>query len=99
MTTLAIIGGGITGRTLAFTLAKEKKNYSRILIFQSECFARACSWNSTAIVAPRGVTVGHSDLGDIISNAFHQFKRHVLEDAPLGVYPIMQEAGSAARCS
>lgn len=97
MTTLAIIGGGIAGRTLAFTLAKEKKNYSRILFFQSESFAKACSWRSTAIVAPRGVTKGHSALGDFLMDSYECFKSHWLEDAPQGVYPIMQYTGALTK--
>lgn len=97
MTTLAIIGGGIAGRTLAFTLAKEKKNYSRILLFQSESFAKACSWRSTAIVAPRGVSSGHSPLGDLILESFISFEKHFKEDRPEGIYPIKQFTGALTK--
>ncbi len=97
MTTLAIIGGGIAGRTLAFTLAKEKKNYSKILFFQSESFVKACSWNSTAIVAPRGVTRGHSALGDFLMDSYAAFKDHWLKDSPQGVYPIIQYTGAETK--
>lgn len=90
MTTLAIIGGGIAGRSLIYALAKQKKNFSKIILFDSQNFARACSLNSTAIVASRGVTRGHSELGDVILEAFETFHEHVQNDGPLGIYKITQ---------
>lgn len=90
MTTLAIIGGGIAGRSLIYALAKRKKTFSKIFLFDSDEFAHTCSLRSTAIVAPRGVSGGHSELGDLIFAAFQTFATHVCEDSPLGVFPITQ---------
>lgn len=90
MTTLAIIGGGIAGRSLIYALAKKGFSASEILLFDSDNFARTCSLRSTAIVAPRGVTTGHSDLGDTIAEAFRTFSSHVELDKPQGVYSITQ---------
>lgn len=94
MTTLAIIGGGIAGRSLLFTLAKEGSNYSQILFFESPVFAPACSHHSTAIVAPRGVSAGHSTLGDLLLAGFTSFDEHVKTDSPAGVFPIHQYTGA-----
>lgn len=85
MTTLAIIGSGIASRSLLYTLAKEKKSYSRILVFSSESFAPACSLRSTAIVAPRGVRRGVSPLGDQIMDGYDVFLNHAKHDHPQGV--------------
>lgn len=90
MTTLAIIGGGIAGRSLIYALAKAPKTFSKIYLFDSDAFAHTCSLRSTAIVAPRGVSSGHSDLGDLIFAAFQTFSMHVRQDSPQGVYPITQ---------
>lgn len=90
MTTLAIIGGGIAGRSLIYALAKQKKTYSKIFLFDSDDFAHTCSLRSTAIVAPRGVSDGVSDLGDLIATSFKTFSAHVQKDSPRGVFPITQ---------
>lgn len=97
MTTLAIIGGGIAGRSLIYTLAKKKYFSSEIILFDSDNFAKTCSIRSTAIVAPRGVTTGHSDLGDTIAAAFATFAAHVQRDNPQGVYPITQYTGALTK--
>lgn len=97
MTTLAIIGGGIAGRSLLYTLAKKKKNFSSIVLFDSDSFARTCSLRSTAIVAMRGVTVGHSDLGDLLVAAFKTFSEHINLDRPQGVFPITQYSGATSK--
>lgn len=97
MTTLAIIGGGIAGRSLLYTLAKKKKNFSSIVLFDSDSFARTCSLRSTAIVAMRGVTVGHSDLGDLLVAAFKTFSEHINLDRPEGVFPITQYSGATSK--
>ncbi len=97
MTTLAIIGGGIAGRSLIYTLAKRKNIFSNITLFDSDSFARTCSLRSTAIVAPRGVSAGHSDLGDLLLAAFQTFAQHVEEDRPLGVFPITQYTGAITK--
>lgn len=90
MTTLAIIGAGIAGRSVLWALAKQKKNYSRIVLFDGENFLNKCSLHSTATVALRGITKGHSDLGDTLVESFERFQKHVLEDGPEGVFPIRQ---------
>jgi glycine/D-amino acid oxidase-like deaminating enzyme len=95
LTTLAIIGGGIAGRSLIYALAKRKKAYSKIVIFDSDLFAKTCSLRSTAIVAPRGVSEGHSELGDLILSGFKTFVAHVEEDRPQGVFPIVQFSGTS----
>lgn len=97
MTTLAIIGGGIAGRSVIYTLAKEKKCYSEILLFDSDSFAHSCSLRSTAIVAPRGVSTGHSDLGDLLVEGFKTFSEHVMKDKPSGVFPITQYTAALTR--
>lgn len=90
MTTLAIIGGGIAGRSLIYALAKKKKNFSKMTLFDSESFAPACSLRSTAIVANRGVTTGHSPLGDLLVAGHKTFSQHFFSDSPAGVFPIHQ---------
>lgn len=90
MTTLAIVGGGIAGRSLIYALAKKKKNFSKITLFDSESFAPACSLRSTAIVANRGVTTGHSPLGDLLVAGHRTFSQHFYSDSPAGVFPIQQ---------
>ena len=97
MTTLAIIGGGIAGRSLIYALAKQEKIFSEILLFDSDAFAHSCSLRSTAIVAPRGVSTGHSDLGDLIFAAFKTFSAHVEKDIPAGVFPITQYTGAITK--
>lgn len=94
MTTLAIIGSGILGRSLIYTLAKEQKQFEKIVLFYSDKFAFPCTLHSTAIVAPRGVTAGHSALGDEILEGFKVFSEHVMLDQPAGVERIMQYTGS-----
>lgn len=94
MTTLAIVGSGILGRSLLYTLAKEKKSYEKITVFSSETFTFPCSLHSTAIVAPRGLSRGHSPLGDLLLESFSAFKEHVELDSPLGVQKVSQWTGA-----
>ncbi len=96
MTTLAIIGGGIAGRSLLYALAKEKNLFSEIILFESD-FASACSLNSTAVVASRGVTLGHSPLGDKLYHAFQTFVKHTQEDKPDGVEKTHQYTGGCSQ--
>lgn len=97
MTTLAIIGGGIAGRSLIYALAKQKKIFSKIVLFDSSDFATPCSLNSTAIVAPRGLTPNLSELGDTLINAFATFSQHVRTDSPHGVYPVTQYTAAVSK--
>src|SRR5690606_31118365 len=63
---------------------------SRIVIFDAQNFLNKCSLHSTATVALRGITKGHSDLGDTLVESFENFKSHFLNDSPEGVFPIRQ---------
>lgn len=97
LTTLAIIGSGILGRSLIYTLAKERKQFEKIVVFHSDKFAFPCTLHSTAIVAPRGVTAGHSKLGDEILEGFRIFSDHVKLDQPSGVQTITQYSGATTK--
>lgn len=97
MTTLAIIGSGIAGRSLLYALAKEKIFPSKVLLFHSEKMSPPCSFASTAIVAPRGVTTGHSELGNLLVEGFDVFRRHVAQDSPFGVEEITQTTGASSK--
>jgi glycine/D-amino acid oxidase-like deaminating enzyme len=97
LTTLAIIGAGIAGKSLVYQLAKERKKYSKILLFDSPAFAFPCSMHSTAIVAPRGVSLGHSPLGDLLHAGWVFFQQHVKSERPAGVYAIEQYTGSLSK--
>jgi len=89
--TLGIIGGGIVGKSLLFSLACEhRQKYDRVVIFESEDFAPACTLRTTSIVAARGVLPGIGPLGDSIHQGILDFKDHVKKFAPQGVYPIYQ---------
>jgi glycine/D-amino acid oxidase-like deaminating enzyme len=94
LTTLAIIGSGIAGRSLIYTLAKEQKAFEKITLFCSDNFF-PCTLNSTAIVAPRGLSRGHSPLGDILMDGFELFSHHVVADLPSGVEKIVQYTGAS----
>lgn len=96
MTTIAIIGGGIAARSLLYTLAK-KKYSGKILVFYSDDFAFPCSLHSTAIVAPRGVSTGHSSLGDDLFEGFNCFSQHVESEKPSGVVKILQYTGALTK--
>lgn len=94
MTTLAIIGNGIAARSLLYSLAKAPKVFSKILIFDSQSLANPCSFHSTAIVAPRGVTRGNSELGNLLVDGFTAFAEHFEKDLPDGVQEIVQYTGA-----
>lgn len=97
MTTLAIIGGGIAGKSLLFALAKSKKKFAKILLFDSDSFAHTCSLRSTAVVAPRGVSTGHSELGDLLLAGYQTFSEHVGRDLPAGVFSITQYSAATTK--
>jgi glycine/D-amino acid oxidase-like deaminating enzyme len=97
LTTLAIIGGGIAGRSLLYALSSEKFSFSKVFLFDSLPFSSSCSLNSTGIVAPRGVTPGHSPLGDLLIQGLDCFRTHVEGDSPVGVYPITQYTSAVTR--
>ncbi len=97
MTTLAIIGGGLVGRSLIYTLAKEEKKISKVTLFSSDKITSPCSLNSTAVAALRGITKGHSSLGDQLVDGFDFFSRHIEEAQPLGVEKIIQYNGATEK--
>lgn len=97
MTTVAIIGGGVAGLSLAYVLAKRSNPPQKILVFDSDSFAPACSLRSTAIVAPRGVSAGYSELGDELVAAFTCFKQHIEVDKPQGIFPVKQFSGASTK--
>jgi hypothetical protein len=97
LTTLAIIGNGIAGRSLLFNLTRENNKFQKILLFSAPAFLKPCSFYTTSIVAPRGVTSGHSDLGDLIVEGFSDFSEHVKKDKPSGIFPISQFTGATTK--
>ena len=90
MTTLAIIGSGILGRSLIYSLAKEQKPLEKITLFYSDNIVSPCTYHSTAIVAPRGLSGGLSPLGDMLIDGLGIFSNHVEMDQPAGVEKIIQ---------
>jgi glycine/D-amino acid oxidase-like deaminating enzyme len=90
LTTLAIIGSGLVGRSLIYSLAKEQKRFEKITLFSSDSITIPCTLNSTAIVAPRGITSGHSLLGDSLVEGMKVFSEHVEYDQPAGIQKITQ---------
>lgn len=75
-----------------------KKNIGeKILVFYSDSFAFPCSLHSTAIVSPRGVSAGHSSLGDSLLEGYRRFSRHVREDSPDGVITVPQYTGAITK--
>lgn len=97
MTTLAIVGGGIVGRSLLYNLTSDQNSFKQILFFESEDFAFPCSLHSTAIVAKRGVTAGHSPLGDKILKGLECFSAHAEMDMPKGIFFIKQFSGAETK--
>ncbi len=97
MTTLAIIGSGLVGRSLIYTLAKEQKKFEKITIFSSDKVTIPCSLNSTAVSALRGITKGHSSLGDNLVEGFGIFSAHVSESSPQGVEKVFQYNGATQK--
>ncbi len=90
MTSLAIVGSGLAGRSLVYALAKERKYFEKITIFSSDTITLPCSLNSTGVVAGRGISYGHSSLGNLLLEGFHCFSDHVHSDLPMGVEAINQ---------
>lgn len=90
LTTIAIVGSGIVGTSLAYALSKQNIDIHKVTIFSADHFTSPCTLNSTATVALRGISKGHSQLGDLLVEGFDYFSKHVLEDRPSGVEQIFQ---------
>lgn len=94
--TVAIVGGGVGGLSALYQLTKSTL-FSEITLFDAPEFFTPCSLNSTAIVAPRGVTAGLSVLGDTILAGYECFRDHVRADSPAGVFPVTQSTGALTK--
>lgn len=90
MTTLAIIGSGLAGRSLVYTLAKKQIPFQKITLFSSDNITIPCTLNSTAVASLRGITPGHSPLGDSLVEGFKILSDHVELEKPPGVEEIIQ---------
>jgi hypothetical protein len=90
LTTLAIVGAGVLGRSFLFHLSQCASADFKIFLFDHSSFATSCSTHSTAVSSLRGTTKGHSPLGDLIVEGFADFKHHVEVDRPAGVAQALQ---------
>lgn len=97
MTTLAIIGSGLVGKSLVYTLAKEQKHFEKITLFSSDNILSPCTLSSTAIAAPRGTTAGLSELGDLLVDGYKTLKEHIELDKPAGVQKIIQYSAASEK--
>jgi len=89
LTTLAIVGAGIAAHSLIFTLAKEKKNFSKIFLIDDKNLFPPCTLSSTAVVAARGVNEDLSPLGKLLHEGYQTFKDHFDHDSPEGVKKVI----------
>lgn len=97
MTNLAIIGSGIAGRSLIYTLAKEHDSFKSITLISSDKITPPCTLNSTAVGSLRGITTGHSPLGDALVEGFNTLREHVLTEKPAGVEEIFQYSAATTK--
>lgn len=97
MTTLAIIGSGLVGKSLIYTLAKEQKHFEKVTLFSSDNILSPCTLSSTAIAAPRGTSAGLSELGDLLVDGYKTLKEHVELDRPDGVQKIIQYSAATEK--
>lgn len=84
------MGSGIAGRSLLYALARERKLFEKVVLLSSDDVTFPCTAHSTAVAAPRGVTRGHSALGDLLVEGLATLSEHVKSDRPLGLTPITQ---------
>ncbi len=84
----------MAGHSLLFALTEIKHPFTKIIHYDAPDFFPSCSLNSTAIVASRGVTSGHSDLGDLLVAGHKTFAEHVKVESPEGVERITQYTGT-----
>jgi glycine/D-amino acid oxidase-like deaminating enzyme len=93
---IVIIGGGVAGLSALYQLTKSQ-SFAEITLIDAPQFFTPCSLNSTAIVAPRGVTAGLSTLGDTILAGYECFRQHVADDVPEGVEEVLQTTGALTK--
>ena len=94
MSTFIVLGAGLAAENFLFALARSNSSVQSVIQLSHDAFYPACSLRSTAIVAARGITTGHSDLGNILVEAYERFKTHVESDRPSGVYHGVQWTGT-----
>ena len=94
MSTFIVLGAGLSSENFIFALARSNSSVQSVIQLSDDAFYPACSLRSTAIVAARGITTGHSDLGNILVEAYERFKTHVESDSPAGVYQGVQWTGT-----
>jgi hypothetical protein len=97
LSTFIVLGAGLASENFIFALAQSKSTINSVIQLAHDAFYPACSMRSTAIVAARGITSGHSELGDTLMMAFERFKRHVIEDKPRGVFNGIQWTGTSEK--
>jgi len=88
-----VIGAGLAAENFIFALAGAKSGRHSVIQLADDVFYPACSLRSTAVVAARGVSLGHSELGDTLFQGYQRFQKHVLEDNPQGVFVGEQWSG------
>lgn len=99
MSTFIVLGAGLAAENFIYSLGKSDSSIHSVIQLSSDAFYPACSLRSTAIVASRGVTAGHSELGDLLVASYERFKNHILEDSPSGVFQGIQWTGAGAKIS
>lgn len=99
MSTFIVLGAGLAAENFIYFLGKSDSSIHSVIQLSSDAFYPACSLRSTAIVASRGVSTGHSELGDLLVASYERFKTHVLEDSPAGIYQGIQWTGAGIKIS
>ena len=84
----------MVAHSLLLSLTRVSHPFTKIFVYDAPDFFPPCTLNSTAIVAARGVSSGHSDLGDLLMSGFTTFSAHIENDAPAGVQKITQYTGT-----
>ena len=86
MRSIIVIGAGITAENFIFRLSLLKNESFSIIQLANDAYYPACATRSTAIVAARGVSSGHSDLGDTLVQSYRHFLGMVERFRPEGIY-------------
>lgn len=81
-----MIGAGLAAENFIFRLSLLKNENFSIIQLANDAFYPACATRSTAIVAARGVSSGHSDLGDLLVESYRYFLGMVETFRPHGIY-------------